>query len=302
MQTYEVQITIGDIVFNDFTDRTRFYKVDNPRELLSTLNTERTESARQGEHGTIDSLSRYGSRTLPFSGEIVAPTLADRVAMERALQRALALSAVQDFATNDGYILVKFRLEDGQLTQCYAKILQPPSFSFREEIAARHLISRFSFAMIAKDPRLYSQTLKSASGSETYDGTNFSVVEGESPTVPFTLYENTIMTATCENEGTFDAPPVITISGPTLSPRITNVTTGKYIELTDLELEDGESVEINVGKRTIEKNDGTDLSAYFGAGSTWFVLVFGENVLTLLDGSPSLIEATALIQWRDTFI
>ncbi len=302
MQTYEIQITIGDIVFNDFTDRTTFYKVDNPRELISTLNTERTETARQGEHGTNDSLSRYGSRTLPFSGEIVAPSIAARVAMERVLQRTLALSAIQDYATNDGYILVQFKLEDGTLVQCYAKILQPPTFSFREEIPGRHLISRFSFAMVAKDPRLYSQTLKSETGEETFHGTSFTVVEGVSPKVPFQLYENTSITATCDNDGTFDAPPVITISGPTVSPTITNETTGKYIELTDLELEDGESVEINIGKRTIEKNDGTDLSGYFGLGSTWFVLIVGENELTLLDDSPSLIEATALIQWRDTFI
>lgn len=302
MQTYDLQITIGSITLNDFTDRTKFYKVDNTRELLSTLTADRTEMSRQGDHGTTDSLSRYGSRTLPFSGEIVAPTIAERVQMERALQKVIALAALQDYATNDGYVLVKFKLEDGTLIQCYAKVLQPPLFSFRDEYARRHQITRFSFALVAKDPRLYGQDLLETAGEETFEGTTFGVIQGVAPTVPFSLIQNTVVSAECENEGTFDAPPVITVTGPTTSPKVMNVTTGKYIELTGLTLADGDTVEINVGKRTIKLANGTDASAYFGNGSSWLVLVPGVNDLTLLDGSPSLLQATFMIQWRNTYI
>ena len=298
----DAKITIGSITFNDFSNPTKFYKVDNLPELLTTLSTESSQNALQGDHGVSDSLSYYGPRTLPFSGEIIAPTQAERIAMERALHQELRLHAIQDYASNDGYILVLFELEDGTELQCYAKIMQPPAMYYREDKIRPHLMRRFSFSMIAKDPRLYSQTLSEETGEETYEGTNFSVIQGSSPTVPFQLYQNTVVTATCDNGGNFDAPPAIVITGPTDGPVITNVTTGKFIDLDGLVLEDGESVTIDVAKKTILKNDDTDLSAYFASGSTWLVLVPGENDFELLDDSPSELEAGCTIYWRDAYI
>jgi hypothetical protein len=246
--------------------------------------------------------SLYGARTLPFSGEIVAPDQTTRIAMENTMIQELRLAALQGFGDGtDGQLLVEFELENGTEVQCYARLIQAPQFSYREAYGGRHRVRTFSFALLAKDPNLYSQTLQSESGGETYEGTNFTIVQGSTFKLPFQLYEMTAPSATCDNDGNHDAPPVITITGPTEDPRITNVTTDKFIELTGLTLTAGQSVVIDVGNRTIERNDGTDLSGYWGSGSSWWVLVPGENEITLLDGTPSEIEATATVQWRDTY-
>lgn len=299
MPANEVQAIIGSLTFNDFSGST-FYLIRNTSELLSTLSTRQTKTGKQGEHGIYDSLSFYEERLLPFDGEIVASSQSNRKTMERALQSELALSAVQDFSGDDGYVLVKFTDEDGTLLQCYAKILDPPKFDVLDNTDPTR--RGFTFVMLAKDPILYSQTLDSETGIETYEGTNFMVVEGSAPTVPFQLYEMTALSATCENSGTIGAPPVITVSGPTTGPYVTNTTTGLKLDLDGLTLANGESVIIDVSAKTILKNDGTDLSGYLTGDSEWWVLAPGTNELTLLDDTPSIIEAGLQVQWRDSYI
>ena len=302
MQTLDPKVTLGTLVLNSFDLYGKCFTCESVPEMLSSPPVRSSQTPRQGGHGVYDSLSQYGARTLPFEGVLLARTPEERLEMEWALKRYLTLSALQDYATSDGYVLVKIELEDGTLMQCYAKIASAVQFFYREESPGRHMMRGFRFSMVAKDPNLYSQTLKTESGGETYAGTNFQVIQGVSPTVPSQLYSLTPLTATCENLGTSDAPPVITITGPTTSPKVTNVTTGKFIELTGLTLGNGESVTIDVSRGSIELEDGTDVSAYWGSGSDWWVLIPGENEITLLDGNPSLIGATAEISWRDVWL
>lgn len=294
--------TIGSLVLGKYTKPGECYKVDNFPEILSTVEVRTSQQPRQGEHGVYQSPSLYGARTLPFSGEIVAPDQATRLSMENTMIQELRLAALQGFADGtDGQLLVKFELEDGSLVQCYARVIQAPQFGYREGYGGRHRVRTFSFALLAKDPNVYSQTLQSASGGETYAGTNFTIVQGSTFKLPFQLYQDTPASATCVNAGNHDAPPVITVAGPTTDPKVTNATTGKYVLLTGLTLAAGQSVVIDANKRTILRNDGTDLSGYWGSGSSWWVLTPGSNAITLLDGTPSAIQATCTIQWRDTY-
>lgn len=294
--------TIGSLILGKYTKPGESYKVDNFPEILSTVDVRTSQQPLQGEHGVYQAPSLYGARTLAFSGEIVAPSQTTRLSMENTMIQELRLAALQGFADgSDGQILVKFDLEDGKAVQCYARVIQAPQFSYRQEFGGRHRVRVFSFALLAKDPNLYSQSLQSASGTESFEGTNFTIVQGSTFKIPFQLYQNTPLTATVTNAGNHDAPPVITITGPTTSPKITNVTTGKLIVLTGLTLTAGQSVVIDVNKRTIKRNDGTDLSGYFGSGSSWWVLGPGSNSITFVDATQSQIQATAQIQWRDTY-
>jgi phage-related protein len=287
------------LTLNDHSSGAPDYLLRNTSKLLEGPDPEQTTTPRQGEHGVRTSLSQYGARTLVFEGEILGDDQGDRKTLEDLLKQGLSLRALQSYAGPDGFVLVEITDEDGSLKQCYAKIASRVTIDVTDDDPARR---GFSFVMLAKDSFLYSQTLRSASGEETFAGTSFTVVQGASPTFPFQLSQSTRISATCDNQGTGDAAPVVTISGPTTSPKVTNVTTGKFIELTGLTLEADESVTIDVGQRTIRDQDDNDLSAYWGSGSTWWVLQAGENEITLLDASPDEIEATCLIQWRDTYI
>lgn len=297
----EIKVTINGpvtLTLNDHSSGAPDYLLTNTPKLLEPPEPDQTSVQRQGEHGVRTGLSRYGPRTLAFEGEILGDSQADRKAKEDDLKRCLSLRALQSFAGEDGYALVGIEDEDGSLKQCYAKIASKLSIDVIEDDPARR---GFSFVMLTSDSFLYSQTLRSAAGEETYQGTNFMVAQGVSPKVPFQLYQTTEVSATCENAGTADAPPVVTVTGPTTSPKVTNVTTGQFIVLTGLALADGETVAIDAGRRTILKNDSTDLSAYWGSGSAWWVLAVGENEITLLDATGDALTATCLIQWRDTY-
>jgi phage-related protein len=293
----DIQVTIGSITFND-TSSDDFYLIVNTPELLSSLSTRQTKTSKQGEHGVHDSLSFYDERMLPFEGEIHAADQAARKTMENALKSTLALPAFQDYAGDDGYMLVEITDEDGNEMQCYAKIVDPPRFSVIDNTDPGR--RRFTFVLMAKDPILYGVTLNEEEGDEQVDGTSFEVVEGESPEVPFELYQVATPSVMCDNEGTIGAPPVITVTGPTDGPIIRNQTTGLTIDLDGLELLAGESVTIDVAAKTVEKNDGTDLSPYFTGD--WWVLAPGENSIALLDDTGDALDATLTVQWRNPWI
>jgi hypothetical protein len=300
---------IGNVTItcNDFSSGAPGYLLHNTPELLSTLTTRQTKAAKQGAHGIVDSLTFYDDRPLPFDGEIIGTSQGDRKSKEEALKQCLALATFQSFAGNDGYFLVQFTDEDATLKQCYAKVVSPPKFGLIDNTDPTR--RTFEFVMMAKDPNIYSQTLQSGSGTETYQGTNFQVVQGSAPTVPFQLYQYTAPSLTCVNGGTKDAPPVITINGPTTSPVVKNTTTGIFMDLSasgGLTLLAGEKVVIDVSAYSIMKTDVggvvTNASGYLTAASNWISLIAGSNAFTLLDSSPTTIAATITIQWRNTYI
>ena len=102
-------------------------------------------------------------------------------------------------------------------------------------------LRHIEFAMMSKDPALYSQTLQSSSSTETVAGTNF-VVTPTAPMIPFQVYGNTTPSATVTNNGTIGTPPVLTINGPTSAPKVTNATTGKTMSFPSLTLASGEKL------------------------------------------------------------
>lgn len=296
----DLKITIGDVSLNDFSDKTSFYLVRSTPELLSTVSVNRTSSPRQGQHGVFDSLSFYGERTLPFDGELVALTPTARRAMEDALRRAVALPTIQSYAGSDGYVPVRFTDEDGTLKQCYAKIAEPPSFGLTNDLNPRR--RTFSFTMVAKDPILYGQTLKSASLDETTIATSFTIVQGVTFGVPFSIVQTGASPTVCENEGTYGSPPVITINGTTDSPKIVNQTTSQFLHLDGLALAAGEYVVIDVNAKSITLSNGGDASAYLSSDSEWWVLAPGENEIYLIDDTTAALDATATVQWRDCWL
>jgi hypothetical protein len=295
------------VTFNDYSGGTPAYILRNTPDLLSTLSTRQTKNPKQGAHGVVDSLTFYDDRPLPFVGEIVGTSQADRKTKEEALKQCLALSSFQSYAGNDGNILLKFTDEDGALKQCYAKIVTPPKFGVIDNTDPMR--RSFGFVMMAKDPNLYGQTLQSGSGTETYAGTNFQVVQSSAPSVPFQLYQNTVASVTCVNSGTKDAPPVITVTGPSTGPIVKNLTTSISMDLSGsggLVLAAGEKVVIDFNAFSITKYDvsnvATNASGYLTAASNWILLQAGSNQIALFDGTPGSLLATIQVQWRNTYI
>src|SRR4028119_301057 len=86
------------ITFNDFSNRSKFFKCVNAGELLGNPSASSTRTEKQGAHGVTDSPSYYSDRPFPFIVECHAPTIEDRLKMERQLKQLLALPLIPDFA------------------------------------------------------------------------------------------------------------------------------------------------------------------------------------------------------------
>ncbi len=300
----EITVSIGSIAFNDYTPGSAVpdssYLLRKTPDIINNIRTRVGTTPKQSEHGVFDSLSFYSERTMPFEGIIVAPSQLQRVAMETALKQQLSLSSFQDYAGDDGYKLVTLTLEDATEVQIYAKIIDPPRFDVVD--SADPKMREFSFVMMARDPIFYGTELKEASGTEGTAGTNFTVRTNDSPTIPFKIFLQTSLAFTCDNAGTMQSPPIITISGPTDSPQVTNRTTGVFMLLDGLTLVDGESVTIDVLGKTILKDNGDDLSGYLSATSDWIYLDPGDNEMSATDATASELELTITMQWRDAYI
>lgn len=308
----EIEVTIGTLHLNQsLAAGGDFYLLKDTPELLSTLSTRKSDRDKQGGHGTEDSLSQYGARTLPFKGEIHASSQESRKTMEKSLMQAIGLSAMQDFAGDDGYKLVLIRDEDGIAKQIYAKVIDPPEFEVLD--TAMPEARKFSFVMYAKDPVLYAQSLNEKLGPESFLSTTLTAQEGLLPTfregVTPIIQDAFSASVTAINGGTFGTPPVMIIEGPTLNPILKNATTDREMDFSSgdgLTLLESETLTINVGNQTIVKRDGagveTDESGALTLSSDWIFLEPGANLLTLRDDTPDALFGQLIVQWRDAWM
>lgn len=123
-------------------------------------------------------------------------------------------------------------------------------------------------------------------------------------TYPIT-YEQFNFTQIIDNAGTWQDFPIITILGPAYTIRIWNQTTDKTLEILEYNLPIGRTITIDLraGVKTIELDDGTNLSRYLSLDSDLgeWSLAPGENTVQVTMGSHG--GATNVqIAWHDRYI
>jgi phage-related protein len=107
---------------------------------------------------------------------------------------------------------------------------------------------------------------------------------------------------TALNAGSSDAYPVLRIDGPVANPSIEQVTTGQSLVI-DATLQLGEYLLIDTRTRAVLYQGTSPRRSWVRAGSTWPLLLPGENEIAYRGGpvgggagTPSLLTVT----WRDT--
>lgn len=80
-----------------------------------------------------------------------------------------------------------------------------------------------------------------------------------------------------ENDSDVPIPIIVTVKGPTVNPKLTNITTGQMIRVKRELLAEDELV-IDTDERTVLLN-GVDVFPYIDLDTEFFSLAFGENVL-----------------------
>lgn len=224
----------------------------------------------------------------------------DRVSFDagkRALRKLASLDVSQADALSDqGYAPYKWSDADYD-KQLFVKVMYadvPESSSNGGRMPFRLLCK-------VKYPVIFSQVASTAvigSATATTSGTS---------NLPFTLPRAIGLTSysssgTVVNNGDMPTyPQSIVITGPITTPRITNSTTGKYIELTVNLTTTGDTVIITYDQDSLSiTQGGVSVLNQLTAASTFFKLSPGNNTLTLTGatvGSGATASISCLSAW-----
>jgi|SRR5688572_23237553 len=142
-------------------------------------------------------------------------------------------------------------------------------------------VGRAVLQFAAADPRVYAATLATLSvtaatsgGGRTYNRTyNLTYAAG-----------GTGGTLMATNAGNFPTRPILTVTGPSDTPRIENVTAGKALEV-GLSLAAGEFLVIDTDERTVMLGGTSSRYSSLTAASRWWELAPGDNSLKFTSAS-----------------
>ncbi|MEO5664643.1 MAG: hypothetical protein ABIR39_15315 [Nocardioides sp.] len=169
---------------------------------------------------------------------------------------------------------------EGTMPERIAAVRQEGKPVFTDRIGG---YGKFSLSLLAPDPRKYAAVLQSVSmGLPSSTGGLVWPV-----TYPVTWSGvTTNSTATVVNEGTWDSPPLLTVTGPCPPCRITNLTTGQSLLVVEA-VSAGQTLVIDVanGTATVSSQSRRVLGS-------WWSLVPGSNTIAF---SGDGFDAAALL-------
>lgn len=226
-----------------------------------------------------------GQRSIVFSGKLHASTAAARNSAIVNLQRASR--ALRSSAT------LKFQPDGMPAMQISVRREQ------RLKISGGGWLKDFMLALVAEDPRIYSQTLSNKSATAVAPaGAAFPWVFP----VNFGGGSGAFASLAITNAGNYPTRPTIRVWGYVKNPILRlDGNPDQDIFLDNLELFAGEYVDVDFTARTVVKNDGSNLyDKVRRPGSTWWQLPPGSSTVELR-GTTSGAGITLDLSSRDAW-
>jgi hypothetical protein len=216
----------------------------------------------------------------------------------RTLRKLASLDFAQsDALSDDGYVPYLFN-EYGTSKQIFMKVL----YVDVPENTRKGLVQPFRLICKVKDPTIYGGTLKQASTGAA----SFGVALGTAilpHTFPLVFGASTAsVSSAATNAGDIAVYPVsINIFGPVTNPKITNATTGEFIQVNTNLVSSSNQLIIAYDKDSLSvEADGISVLDDVTTSSTWFKLEPGTNILTLT-GSSISSGSYATVSYYDGF-
>jgi hypothetical protein len=275
-------IYLNDYPINDISAGNKVF-LNEPIQGLSIPPLRTTSGDLSGQDGGYVGAQLYGMRLITLTGwaEADNPTAMEQT--RRDFQAALSAggSFSMTIVTDGGNrYLVTTYLSD-----------------FTMDISGNLLLGDWKVDLIAPDPTIYDDTgdpltatiSKASSGGLLFSstspvfGSNFLFTPGDP-------------NASVSNSGIVMAYPVITISGQTTSPVITNVTTNQTFELDGYTTSSDSVTVIDMHEHTVTLNGGNAFG-YVSQDSEFWGLVPDVNEISFTSGSGS-DASTATLTWR----
>lgn len=246
------------------------------------------------ESGVSDFETLIGKTAYVIDGTLYPDTNGTSEAGIRALRKVASLDVAQaDVLSDSGYVPYVWTETDGN-KQVFLKVL----YVQLVESARTGLIQDFRLICKVKDPIIFSEDLEEASTAPAY----FSAATGTaifSHTFPLVFGASTsTVSIDAINLGDIAAYPVsIRVYGPVNVPKITNTTTGEYIQVNVNLASTANVLSISYDKDSLRvEADGISIINQVAAASTFWKLEPGSNVISL-SGSSVSDDAYAVVSY-----
>lgn len=215
----------------------------------------------------------------------------------KALRKLASLVIQQaDAGSDQGYVPYKWSESDGYNKQLFVKAL----YVDLPESSRNGLKQPFRILCKIKYPVIFGQTAITANlGSSTATISGSSYLPAVLPMAAgLTTYSSN---GSVTNPGDLPTYPSFTVTGPISNPRITNTTTGQYIEVDVNLATSSDTLVINYDQDTLSITQaGNSVLSNLTSGSTLFKLGAGTSQLTLSGatvGTGAYATVSALPAW-----
>ena len=287
--------TANQIAINDFTTSPVYRLISRQPQRRSIRDL---DIPIPFESGISDFETLIGEMAYIIEGTMYPGSESEFDSGLEALRKLASLDVAQDDNLSDnGYVPYVWTEFTGN-RQLFVKVL----YVHIKEDTRKGLVQPFRLVCKVKDPTIHGSILKTAStgvfDSATANGDaeyafEYPVIYGAS------LYS---VTANANNEGTVDAYPVaIKVYGPVSDPKVTNSTTGKFIEVNTTLASASNILTISYDKDSLTVDvDGVNVLPSVTEASTYFKLQPGGNNITL-EGATVTTGAYAEVVYRDAY-
>lgn len=250
------------------------------------------------ESGISDFETLIGKMAYVIEGKMYPSGEADYSTGISALRKLASLDYSQNDAnTDDGYVPYKYNDNGADNRVVYLKVLY---VDIRQD-TRQGLIQPFRLICKIKDPTIFGYPSKSASTQGTTLSTS-----GGAAVFPFTFpvvfgASVSTVTSTANNSGDIATYPAsIVVVGPINNPKITNTTTGEYIEVAENLASSSNILTISYDKDSVSVDiDGNSVISSVTSDSTYFKLEPGANEIEL--SGTSIGDAYVTVNYSDAY-
>lgn len=241
-----------------------------------------------------------------LSGRTLTFVMTIRGDSNNSMQTNLNLLQQNLVPQQQGTGLLQFQLPGNALQRINARVRRR-AITINTDYSSGMATATYEF--FCPDPRYYDDT------EQTTNLINATAVAGRTynrvyTTAPSAVYNNPYISGMyfgggagtpnlLTNDGWTTTYPEITIEGPAINPRVTNVTAGLYLQI-DATLGTGDTLILNTDYRTVTLN-GVARRAILNNASTWFALPPGTSYYTFTatgtDGNTACV-----VSWRNAYI
>lgn len=290
-------VSDNQVVFNDFT-------LDPVFRVTSRAPTKwqirQQDMPVPFESGDSDFLTLLGESAYILSGKMYPSSEGSYDSGLAALRTVCSLDLAQaDLLSDNGYVPYIWGDSSGSLDK---QVFMKPLYVQLAETTQQGFVQPFTIISKVKDPTIFGGTLKTASTQQA----NFSQTTGSFvlPVALPSVIGSTLFTVSsvAQNLGTLPTYPVsIQVHGPVNTPRVTNTTTGEYIEVAVNLTSSSDVLAISYDKDTFSITlNGVSKVQYLATASTLFKVRPGGNVITLTGASVST-NAYATLTYYDAW-